>query len=68
MNGLKVSGLGLLGVFGVLIIFYIVLVLLGRFLPMVDVLSLYGPYSALAFIAFAPLWSLLWFACQSGFS
>ncbi len=33
MNGLKVSGLGLLGVFGVLIIFYIVVVLLGRIKP-----------------------------------
>ena len=30
MHGLRVTGLGLLGVFGVLIIFYIVVVLLGR--------------------------------------
>lgn len=30
MHGLRVTGLGLLGVFGVLIIFYIVVVLLGK--------------------------------------
>ena len=30
MHGLRVTGLGLLGVFRVLIIFYIVVVLLGR--------------------------------------
>lgn len=30
INGLEVSGLGLLGVFGVLIVFYILVILLGR--------------------------------------
>jgi len=30
INGLKISGLGLLGVFGVLIIFYIIVILLGK--------------------------------------
>lgn len=30
IKGLEISGLGLLGVFGVLIIFYVIVVLLGR--------------------------------------
>jgi len=30
MQGLKISGVGLLGVFGVLIVFYVIVILLGR--------------------------------------
>jgi len=30
INGLRISGLGLLGVFSVLLIFYVVVILLGR--------------------------------------
>jgi len=30
INGLRVTGLGLLGVFGVLIVFYVLVALLGR--------------------------------------
>mgnify|MGYP001022795000 CR=1 FL=1 len=30
INGLRISGLGLLGVFGVLLIFYVIVILLGR--------------------------------------